>query len=414
MPPLIDCDLSRLPPPWEGPGGPAPLAAPAPPPPAGKGLYGGRLDHHVDSANFTVAWQGADATEDQARRASEALEAAWAALVEAQGWPQPTSSDRYLLWVILDPALSGTGLTVESFSADYPTGYPVIYLHPDMAAWPTFWESLAAHELVHALQFGMRGDWVGGADAWYWEASAEWGAELALPDNGSYAESSKYYAMAPELRFDSQEDAHAYGMFLLNASLEARRGPGAMREVWALSGDRVGEPWDTILAEATGEDAAALWAAFTADYGGEGLAESALYRPPAEEAWADEALEGTLPRLGTHYRTAPVDRYARVAAGDVVLAGSQGWSSGEGAQLYVPAGGRLAITGLAEPSTGYTVLLSETPWALDTGGADSGGAGDAPGDKQGRLACASAAAPTGWLSLAATTLVVCWRRRAGR
>lgn len=384
MPLTPDCALGDAPPALVGRGGPVPFAAlPAAPPADTKVLYGGRMDHHLDSANFTVAWQGEDATEDAARRASEALELAWEALVVEQGWPQPVSSDRYLLWVLLDPTLSGTGLTVELFPAEYPSGYPVIYLNPEWAGYADFWASLAAHELAHAVQFGMRGDWVGGEDAWYWEASAEWMAELALPDNNSYALSAPYYAEAPELRFSSMEGAHQYGMFLLNASLAQHHGDEALVDTWALSGTRVGVGWDLILEESLGLPAAAVWGQFTADFSAGALRESTLYPGPELSGWDPEGLSATLAFLGTRYYPAPQDTYAWVEAGEAVLSGPEG----AGERLFVPAGSLLAVTGLVDPTGEVRVAFSEGPW--DTGGPED----SPPPEEEHPRACACASAP---------------------
>ncbi|MFZ5479677.1 MAG: hypothetical protein ACOZNI_23120 [Myxococcota bacterium] len=265
----------------------------------GKGVYGQPLPNAIDTENFTVQWDHPDVDPDRAAEIAEALEAGWAALVEAGGWPQPVSSDQYLLWVILDPTISGSGFTTTYETDAYPDGYPVLYVNPDFApGYPGFERSVSVHEFGHALQFGLRDWWTEGTDAWYWEATSEWVAELGLPDADTYALSTYWYAVAPEASFDSTVDSHQYGMLLLNAYLdEYEIGAEGIRDVW-IAGEGGGH-WEDLIAEATGRDFGDVVADMTGAYAAGALRESPLYYEPTfdDPVWTSD-LPG---RYGTHY-----------------------------------------------------------------------------------------------------------------
>ena len=371
---------------------PALYAAAPPPPPGAKGVYGGRMDNHVDSTNFTVAWADGDATTSAANDASEALEAAWTALVEEQGWAPPVSSDDYFVWVVLDPGLSGTGLTYELATDEFPDGYPVILLNPNYANNGRFWRSLAAHELNHALQYARRDYLSSREEPWYWEASAEWGAELALPDINMYATSSVYYAEATDARYSSMEGYHQYGMFPLNAFVEeTMTGDGGMLAVWERSEALSGERWDVVLADALEVDALTLFAGFSGAYAAEALRESALYETPAVISSFDgEAQSGEVNYLGSDVWVASRDMWVELDAGEALLANAEG----VGARLWVNAGDHFTVTGAGDGEP-YTLIEGE---AQDTGLVDDDRSG---GEKGGGATCGLIAhrPGLGWLGL---------------
>ncbi|MEC8423082.1 MAG: hypothetical protein VX000_04855, partial [Myxococcota bacterium] len=132
------------------------IRADQPSPPDGKPLYGTPYPDHQTSENFLVTWTDADVDPDVAERTLIDLEDGWTALVEEQQWPVPVSGDIFKLWVLLDPAMSGTGLTTEYPTAEYPEGYPVIFLNPTYAQDTTFWRTLVVHEFAHTLQYRLR------------------------------------------------------------------------------------------------------------------------------------------------------------------------------------------------------------------------------------------------------------------
>lgn len=366
--------------------GPGLLRADAPPPPPdGKPVYGTAYDHAIESDNFVVTWWDPAVDREAAELTSEVLENAWTTLVEEQGWPAPDSSDTFLLWVILDLDLSGTGITYELDTDEYPAGYPVIYVNPYYAWDEPFYRNLVAHEFAHAIQYAMR-DWDGSdGESWYWEASAQWAAERAAPGVDGHHSSSAYYADRPWYRFDSMSDSHQYGMFVLNAWLEEQHGDDdTMRQVWLEGADRAGEPWDAVLEAATGTDAADLWGGFTAAMSNETLSESADYADVLVDGGLRDGQEGAVAYLGTDYFRAEDDHTLEVSSpggDDVIVSGPQG----HGTRIQVRAGEIIGVIGLESTGTAsYAFALSEPgEEGGDEGGGEGGGdegGGDEGGD----------------------------------
>lgn len=413
-------------------GTPAALAGigerPIAPPPA-QGLTNGERDKswyrepspfHMDSANFTVGWEDeADADTPTGAAAIVALEQAWTALVEEQGWPLPVSADQHLLHVILDPQLSSTGLTTEHATAEYPQGYPVIHLDPQWAEYPDFFAMVAHHEFMHAIQFAMRDVWTVEAwEAWYWEASAQWAARLVDPSNPRYADSSGSYADQPELRFDSLDEQHAYGMVVFNAWLEADRGAGAMRAVWEEGAAAGPVPWDGILESATGSSVSDLWAPFAGATGNERLPESELFAPVRVGGWIAEGTSGRVAYLGTDYLRAPAVGWVGVGAtgpGEAVVLGSWG---DHGGLVAVGEGETVGVVGLTDGGADYVLHWIDAPAGIgnppdpprepggfpDDSDDDSGNPKDSPEEPGGfpdGVGCAFSRdrAPVGWLLL---------------
>lgn len=252
---------------------------------SGKTVYGGDLAHHVDGAYVTVQWEDDGIDEAMAAAYADQLDDGFVSLVEEQGWPAPVSSDRYLLWVILDPTLSGTGLTTEYTTDDYPDGYPVIYLNPGWwTDYEAFSRSVAVHELSHAIQFAVR-DWSASADeTWYWEASAEWTAELGEPDLDGYTYSAPYYAEHTAYAYDSLVDAHQYGMFVLPAWVTQAWDVTTFQHTWTANG---GDAWTDVVEAQTGEDFGTTIGQMAAAYAGGTLRESALYEAATEAGTFD-------------------------------------------------------------------------------------------------------------------------------
>ena len=330
------------------------LAFPSPPGP-GKEHIGAGYENILDTQNFSITWWEGAATDAIAQIAGEALEGAWDAMVATREWPQPPSSEDYLVWVILDPTLSGTGYTTV-YTLQGGGLYTVIYVNPDTASDETFFRSLCAHEFNHAIQWGLRG-WNGqGDEPWYWEASAEWGAELSLPELNAYAEQSWYYALHPEYRYSSTWDYHQYGMFLVNAFLEEHlTGEGGMLDAWLLGEEEPALFWDEILALSSGLSISEFWAAFSAVVGDENLREFDLYYAPKQAGTLVDGHQDILGYLGTHYLEVLEDQQVQVS-GEAVLGSPEGW----GDTVWVRSGQTLTVTGIGAVASEYQLVVS--PW----------------------------------------------------
>lgn len=372
-----------------------------PGPPDAKGVYGTPYADHVNSTNFTVNWAAGVTDSATADTVSQAMEEAWTALVRQQGWTPPVSSDQFLVWVILDTGISGTGLTTEYFTDDYPDGYPVIYINPAYASFPEFFRSLCAHEFAHSLQFALRDYYRGTEESWYWEASAEWQAELALPDEDAYGAQSQYYSDAPDERYSSTTNYHQYGMFLLNAYIEEHiTGDDGLHEIWDYASTHGDSDWDVVLSGALETDVEAIWAGFNVTMATGDLREWHLYRRPTREGDLEDGLTGSLPYLGTHYYD--VREAATVQAeGDVLLAGPDGF----GPEVAVQRGDTLAVLGVNQTETSYT-LLYVVPEDTDDGGPNT-----TPLPDDDSKTCAATPRASG-LSAALLALALLRRRRA--
>ena len=351
---------------------PASLTPPVGPPPPDRTHYGSPLEDHYDTEHFSINWWDASVSPEDVSAAAEALEMGWQAFIEAQGWPAPASSESWYLWVMLDPSLgSTTGYTTEYSSDDYPDGYPIIYINPHTreAYGEDFYAALAAHEFMHAIQFGMRdyGDAGGDLENWYWEASATHASELADPTVDGHQYTSEWYAMRPEVRYDSYESSHQYGMFVFNAWLEDALGAHTMRATWEASVGRAGQPWPTILEAATATPPEVLWAGFTHAYGNQTLPESHQYAQAAVQGPLSDTAAGTLPELGTHYWTIDEDTDVGVVSGDVILGGA----AAAMAPVPMAAGAVLSVTAVAD-STDYVLQLAAPGELVDPPIDDSG------------------------------------------
>ncbi|MEC7948601.1 MAG: DUF6055 domain-containing protein [Myxococcota bacterium] len=348
-----------------------------PAPPDGRPIQGTRMDHHVDSEHFTVAWTDGRGDETSANAASDALERAWVALVDEHGFRAPVSSEDFLLWVVLEPDLGAVGLTTEYENGRYPEGYPVIFLDPSWATDVEFWESVVTHEFAHAIQFAYR-DYSGSSgeerEPWYWEASAEWSVALARPDLEVYAASSRHYATATAEPHWVMQDAHQYGMFVVNAYLEENvAGAGSMRAVWEAGARRADQAWHALIAEEAGRPPAAVFGGAAVSYAMGQLADSELYWPATSSGPVEDGATGTVGWLGARLFVADADATVAVNAtqGGVNLA-----APGEvGRTVQIRAGEVLAVVGTQDRENGFVLDISPPV---------SGGGGSSPGGEDER------------------------------
>jgi len=376
----------------------------------GKALYGSPWPNQESSENFVVVWENGQGNIPSAKAALDALEEAWTALVDQQDWEPPEASEDYLIWVILSRELSGTGVTTLYTDGNFPQGYPVIYMNPDWSHLTEFWASLSAHEFAHALQYSYRTWSTSAEEPWYWEASAEWQAELALPEVNAYAIQAQYYSEQSHLRFSSMENSHQYGMFLLNAFIEEHlTGNGGLRSIWTLAASRKNARWDSIIAEDLQLDFEYVIGGMSQQLCSMDFNDAQHYTHPAQAGALEKGSSGEVFYLGSQYWLAKEDALV-TASGDVLLASPEGI----GEEITVEAGQVLSVTGLAESSATYSLQLSQIPEDTGETGAqnpkddDTGTASETPA---GACACTSGPSQRGPFWIVAALCLPFFRRQ---
>ena len=349
------------------------------PPPVGKAVYGTMLANHYETENFSINWDTGDGDEAIAAAAGEALEQAWQVLIRDLGWTQPVSSDTYLVWVVLDPSLGGTGYTTVYETDEFPEGYPVIYLSPNYFDYYDFFMALAQHEFHHALQFAHRDYFSGGADeAWYWEASANWAPYLVNPESTAFDYSAAWYADASALEYSSMTGSHQYGMFVLNGFLDEVLGPGTMQRAWVES--ESGADWLDVLEATTGFTDEMIWGQFAAAYGQGQLALSDRWAGVDRER-AEQGTLGAADNLGSVYYRHGYSELRTVSLvmsdGEAVVSGS----AGVGQSIEVDDGETFAVTATSRGGASWELVVQGLAGDTGAGHDDSGPQGaDSAGD----------------------------------
>ncbi len=326
---------------------------------ADKQPYGAPYPQHRLTKNFSINWTQSDLPEPAVNLVEEALELAWTRLIEEQGWPAPVSSDEYLVWVVLDETMEGTGFTTEYYSEEYPypLGYPVVYINPTWFTSPAFYRGLVVHEFMHAIQYEMR-EWEEGEEeqTWYWEASANMAPELVESSWDGHHYTSAWYADNAHERYDTFIGAHQYGMYVLNAHLEDTLGPGTMLEIWEAGRTDSTALWDNLMRQATGLPPEEIFGGFSGRYANGTLPESSFYAFVTPMGTLLEGSSSTSSYLGSEFWEVSADTWVK-AEGRVVLGNARG-ESGDEVQAF--AGEMVSVTGLAQ-DTQYQLTLAEGP-----------------------------------------------------
>lgn len=197
----------------------------------------------ASSVHFVVRW-GDDQplAPAQANLLLDALELAWRVEVEGFEHVAPYGTDLYRFNVYVGD--SGDGAPPSYGAGGYQTydveGWPMIVVARSSWVDPPFVEHTAVHEFYHAIQSETGRFPYRGLSAWYWEATAEWAASQAAPDNPALGTFAPGYTWLPELgveAFDypdrgTLEELHQYGAFLFPYDLAAAVGPEVVTGTW--------------------------------------------------------------------------------------------------------------------------------------------------------------------------------------
>lgn len=223
------------------------------------------------SEHFILRWGPAsppDPTDVQ--RALDAFELAWDVEVERLGHRPPYGSGLYRFNVYVGDTGGGTPLSYgaggyQTFDVE---GFPMIVVARNSFVDPAFLEHTAVHEFYHAIQSETGRFPYDGISAWYWEATAEWAAIEAAPDNPAQGVFAPGYVWLPEVgveAFDYPDEGtlvelHQYGAFLFAYDVAQVLGTDIVTETWKDQG-QTPDPWSVMArrAEASGYDLRDLW-----------------------------------------------------------------------------------------------------------------------------------------------------------
>ena len=266
------------------------------PPVTGKAYPFATSTYVYDTDNFTVQWDDPTIPDSVAAWVAANAEEAWAVFLEEEGWIEPPTSAAYRLLVYLDPTLEAAGLATFMPDSFFLDGVPVIYINPDYAEYPEYFEGVVHHEFSHAIQFAMRDWYAGGPEEWwYWEASSTWMQEYVRPGTHQSAWLSSYYVADTTLAFDTVDYGHEYAMYMLNMYLGERTvGRPGFQSIWM---DHEGGSWLSEIARVTEEPPPETWAKFAGAYFSRKLSDSHYFEYPVLET-IPGSIEG---HLGAQY-----------------------------------------------------------------------------------------------------------------
>lgn len=207
--------------------------------------FGGSFQQYV-STNFAVKWRDPTVTQAQAQAVAAALELAWQVYVDELGHAPCTGCETFVLNAYIARAQDNPGI-------DFDGGYAWI----DDAGYPYFVISrsslgegvaaLAAHEFYHDIQFSTGAfAWDTTDYGWFWEATAEWATQEALPTAADPYVFSGAFALRSELPLyhygdpfgsDFVEGVQQYGAAIFFRHLTDKlRAPGVIVNAWEQAG----------------------------------------------------------------------------------------------------------------------------------------------------------------------------------
>ncbi|MBL8943923.1 MAG: hypothetical protein JNK45_12285 [Myxococcales bacterium] len=225
-----------------------------------------------------------DISEAQAMRVVEAADTAWAVYAGELGWAEPQQA----IAVRAEPSndmAAGQCITVDCDGVDVPRCF-VFGSSFDVGAE----EQTAAHELGHAFQYALMGNYLDSLTSWAWwmEGTASWIETYYAPHPRVWGRIDDYLANPQWTLQNDFSDlvsggrgGHMYGTAVLAFFLDQNYGPDTVRATWewgaAMSGEKIffrdaiegiglsfAEVWPHYLATITvldldgGEEAAAL------------------------------------------------------------------------------------------------------------------------------------------------------------
>jgi hypothetical protein len=218
------------------------------------------------SDHFALRWGNFNGLSNaEADQLLEHFELAWRVQVDEMGHTPPygTAAFRFNVYV----GDTGDGAPGSFGAGGYQTtdieGWPMVVVARSSFYDAGYLQQTAVHEFYHAIQSETRRFPYDGISAWYWEATAEWAAIEAVPDNPSNGVFVAGYVWRPEVgvaAFDypdegTLEEYHQYGAFLFPHDLSSAVGREVVTETWKDTTDEADplEVMRSLLAD-RGED----------------------------------------------------------------------------------------------------------------------------------------------------------------
>lgn len=346
------------------------LALAVPPSGGDKALHGSVAGQVHQTENFAVLYDEG-VTVEEAEALGAELELAWQALIVRDGWPAPTASETFLVWVIADPFVDGGGDVRVTTSDAYPDGYPVLYLAPE--ADDAAREAEAAHQLMHAIQLRLMPieEWEG-ENGWFWESTAVWAENVVAADNFESFPLAAGYLEQAWMDHTSSDLDRAAGLFLFNRWIE-ELSPGVVQRAWIANAASPGA-WTPVIAPMVGEDDGVLWARFNGTLAVRGLGGN--FGLPTVTAEATTGAASWLSYLATEFYQYEGAVPARIEAAplltgqDILIA----HDDQVGTEVVVEPSAIVAVTGVTEGGANFQLLVydvEDTGWQDPDGGVPS-------------------------------------------
>ena len=177
--------------------------------------FGSDYDDFELSEHFVLKWgPEANPTRDQIEGTLDALEDAWTVAFDEMQFDRPSFTNTYRVNVYIGNSGGDTPEIPGNYAA-YVTvdddGYAYVVVHPDTMisfddSWTqTYGASVLEHEFFHVVEVGTGAFYYAQQARWYREASSDWFADHAVPQEDLDAEDAFYFILLPELPLDYYE-----------------------------------------------------------------------------------------------------------------------------------------------------------------------------------------------------------------
>ena len=239
--------------------------------------FGGSFQQHL-STNFAIKWADPTVTIAQAQVVADALELAWAKYVDELGHDPCTGCETFRLNAYISRPDDYPGI---DFGGGYAyiddDGYPYFVISRSLFGGPETLEAIrgvAVHEFYHDIQFSTGAFQWGVTDyGWFWEATAEWATQEALPTSANPYAFSGPFALKSELPLyhygdpfgaDPVEGVHQYGASIFFRYLTDKlQAPGVIINTWEQA-SATDEPLAAVAAQLPSSDLVTIHTEFAA------------------------------------------------------------------------------------------------------------------------------------------------------